>query len=282
VRLQGKAALITGAGAGLGRACALLFAREGASVAVADIDERRAAATADAVIQAGGRAIAVTADVSREPDVAAMIDATVSAFGRLDVLHNNAGVPPIGNGRVAFEDTTIESWDRVIGINLTGVFLGCKHAVKPMRAGGGGSIVVTLSSSAFVGYRGQAIYAASKAAVNGLARALAGELGEFNIRVNAVCPGIGLAANSNFFLPAGSPVKTAEDEGSLWDPDERAVPLRPPRPPQLTDSALAALYLASDEAMYLSGQAILIDGGQLATAPGSMASFYTRLGVRES
>jgi NAD(P)-dependent dehydrogenase (short-subunit alcohol dehydrogenase family) len=282
MRLPDKVALITGAGAGLGRTCALLLAREGAAVVVADIDLTRARATTEEIRTTGGRATSVAADVTKEEDVVAMIGAAVDAFGRIDVLHNNAGIPPVGKGSVPFEQTTLDNWNRVIAVNLTGVFLGCKHVVEPMRAGGGGSIVVTSSSSAFVGYPGQAVYAASKAGVNGLVRALAGELGKDNIRVNAVCPGLGIAANSNFLLPPGAPVKTAEDDGGLWDPDERGVPLRTGRPPQLIDSAMAALYLASEESLYISGQTILVDGGQLVTAPGSLSSLFTHLGAPAS
>lgn len=267
MRLKNKIAVITGAGAGLGRTCALLFAKEGATILVADLLTERAEETVSAVQAAGGEAIASTTDVTSEGDVKAMIDLALDRFGRVDVLLNNAGVPPIGNGSVPFEDTTEESWQRVLGVNLSGLFYGCKHVAVPMRENGGGSIIVTSSASAFVGYPGMAIYGASKAGANGLVRGLAVDLGPYNIRVNAICPAIGMAANSNFLLPEGSAVKFVEDDGANWNPSLRNVPLVAPRPPQMMDSAYTALWFASDEAEYISGQCITIDGGQLSRVP---------------
>jgi len=150
MRHAGKVAVITGAGAGLGRECALLFAREGARLIVSDIDAERADETARAVAAQGGAARAVRADATSEPQVQALIRAALDAWGGLDVMFANAGIPVPGGGQVAFEDTSLESWRRVIDVNLKRVFLCAKHAVPALRAAGGGSIVVTSSSAGLV------------------------------------------------------------------------------------------------------------------------------------
>ena len=189
MRLDGKAVLITGAGAGLGRESALLFAGEGARVAVNDIVAQRAHDVAAQIVERGGEAIAVPGDVSDEAEISAAVKATVDRFGQLNVLYANAGIADEGNGAVPFENRSLEHWQRMIGTNLTGVFLSCKHAVPPMREAGGGSIVMTSSIAAFTVYPGWSLYAASKGGVNGLVRGLAVDLGAYGIRVNGVQPG---------------------------------------------------------------------------------------------
>jgi NAD(P)-dependent dehydrogenase (short-subunit alcohol dehydrogenase family) len=262
MRLEGKVCVITGGGAGLGRASALLFAEEGASVVVGSRDAARVEATVEDIRRSGGTAIGRQIDVSVERDVADLVDAAVAEFGRLDVMFNNAAVPPPGNGRIPFEEIADDEWQRLVGVNLSGVFYGCKHAIGPMKEAGGGSIVNSSSGAAFAANPGWAAYAATKGAINALTRGLAVDLGPYNIRVNAVCPAVGVSAN--FHQPPGSPVVDDDQLGEAWNPEESNYPLRVPRPPRLRDSALLALFLASDESAYISGQAIAVDAALLA------------------
>jgi NAD(P)-dependent dehydrogenase (short-subunit alcohol dehydrogenase family) len=263
MRLADKSVLITGAGAGLGRESALLFASEGARVAVTDVDLGRAEETAKLVAEQGGTAIAIKVDVTNESEVHDAFESTVAEFGKLDVLYANAGIPVPGGGLIPFEELTESDMRRVIDVNLLGVMFCAKHAVAPMRAIGGGSIVVTSSAGGLVAYPGFAAYGASKGGVNQLVRALALDLGAHNIRVNAICPAHGMSPN--FMLPADSEVvgKSYEELGG-WGPTLEQVPLKAPRPPSLRDNAYAALFLASDESAYMSGVVIpTCDGGTL-------------------
>jgi NAD(P)-dependent dehydrogenase (short-subunit alcohol dehydrogenase family) len=257
MRLQDKVVVITGGGAGLGRECALLFAEHGARLVVSDVDEQRARNAAKAVTEAGGTAVGVRADVTDEDDVRALMDATVETYGRLDVTLANAGIPVPGFGTVPLEETSLESWHRVIDVNLTGVFLCTKHSVAPMRATGGGAIVVTSSAGGLRAYPGFASYCASKGGVNMFVRGAATDLGRYGIRVNAICPAWGMSAN--FALgPADDVVGLSYEEaevagGAAWDPETFPGPLKLGRPPSLRDNAFGALYLASDESAYMSG-----------------------------
>jgi NAD(P)-dependent dehydrogenase (short-subunit alcohol dehydrogenase family) len=264
MRLDGKTVLITGAGAGLGRESALLFADEGARVAINDIVAQRAHDVAAEIAERGGEAIAVPGDVSDEAEISAAVRATVDRFGQLNVLYANAGIADEGNGTVAFENRSLEHWQRMIGTNLTGVFLACKHAVPPMRDAGGGSIVITSSIASFTVYPGWSLYAASKGGVNGLVRGLAVDVGGYGIRVNALCPMRGMSPN--FMNPVGSPVVYGSyEELNGWDPDTFAGPLKINRAPSLRDNANVALFLASDESAYMSGVCIpSCDAGGLA------------------
>jgi NAD(P)-dependent dehydrogenase (short-subunit alcohol dehydrogenase family) len=266
MRLADKVAMITGAGSGLGRESALLFSREGARIAVTDISEARAKETAALVQAQGGDAIAIKADVTVEAEVAAAVDATVEHYGTLNVMFANAGIPAKDFGLVPFDEVTEEEWDEVHDVVLKGVFFAAKHAVRVMKTRGGGSIVCTSSAASLVGYPGFPQYGAAKGGINSLVRILAAwEIGQYGIRVNAICPTHGMSAN--FLLPPDAPVlgKSHEEMAGEWDPAISPIPLKLDRPPRLIDNAYPALFLASDESMYMSGVCIpTCDGGTLA------------------
>lgn len=248
MRLAGKRALITGAGSGIGRETALLFAREGAAVAAVDIDRDTAAATAALIHAQGGRALALTADVADEPAVAAMIAAAEAEFGGLDILFNNAGILlPDDAGPV---DTPLAVWQQTLAVNLTGVFLGCKYGIPALLRAGGGSIINTASIVAYVGSAvPQLAYTAAKGGVIALSREIAVQYARQNIRVNALCPG---------------PLATPLLEQLLDTPEKlerRRVHMPQGRFGQVREIAPLVLFLASDEASYVTGAAYLIDGG---------------------
>jgi NAD(P)-dependent dehydrogenase (short-subunit alcohol dehydrogenase family) len=273
VRLKDKITLITGAGSGMGREAARLFAQEGARVVVSDIDPARAKAASEWVNQAANpdSSIAVTADVTKEADVAAAVKAAEDTYGRLDVMFANAGVvsrggvPSVmGGEHIEFDDLLLEDWQKVLSVNLTGVFLSCKHAVKSMKKTGGGAIVCTSSAASLVGYPDVTMYAATKAGINGLVRNLSFDVGKYGIRVNAVLPTHGMSPN--FLMEPGSPVvgMSYEQMAGPWDPAGSPLPLKLNRPPELLDTAKVALFLASDDSAYMSGVCIpATDGGTL-------------------
>jgi NAD(P)-dependent dehydrogenase (short-subunit alcohol dehydrogenase family) len=263
-RLAGKVALITGAGSGLGREVAMLFAHEGANVVVTDINEQRAKAVAAEIGETGDVARSFVVDVTSEDQVAAGMDQAVSWLGALDIVHANAGVGVPGGGSVRFEDTTEESWDTVNDVNVKGVFFTIKHAARVMKQSGG-CIIATSSAASTVAYPGMAIYASGKAAVNGLVRNAAFDLGRYGIRVNAVCPVHGMSVN--FALPADAEVlgKSYEEVSGPWGVDAGPMPLKIADPPSLRDNAYPVLFLASDEARYMSGVCMsTCDGGTMA------------------
>jgi NAD(P)-dependent dehydrogenase (short-subunit alcohol dehydrogenase family) len=264
MRLQDKVVVITGAGSGLGRESALLFAREGARVVVTDLIAERADTVSKLIAEDGGESLSVKADVRVEDDVRAAAAAAVDHYGGLDVMYANAGIAMPGLGTVPFEDVTEEQWHEVVEVNLTGVFLACKHAVPPMKRAGGGSIVVTSSAGALVAYPGWSAYGASKGGVNSLVRHLAWELGRYGIRVNALCPAHGMSPN--LLLPPDAPVvgRSYEEVAGPWSPADSPIPLKVARPPSLRDNANVALFLASDESQYMSGVCLpSCDGGTL-------------------
>lgn len=249
MRLKDKVALITGAGSGIGRATAILFAKEGAKVAVADCVKEANEETVKMMKDAGGEGISILADVSNAIEVQKMIEKTVNEYGKLDVLFNNAGI----NMMVPITETTEELWDKMISINLKGVFLGCKYAVPVMKKQGGGVIINTASIFAYVGCVNDSVYCASKGGVLAFTRALALEVAPFKIRVNCICPGTTLTPLVQ---------RVWEQSGN---PEERArstlqqIPLERFGKPE--DMANAALFLASDESSFITGAAIIVDGG---------------------
>jgi len=262
VRLRDKVIAITGSGSGLGLEGALLFASEGARVVTSDVVPGRAQNVAKEVEAAGGRAVAIDADVRSESDMARLVGTAVEAFGRIDVMWANAGIPEPGFGMQQFVDSTREDWDNIFATNVTGIYLAWKHAARQMIAQGApGALLAMTSASGFVAYPGFPMYTASKAGANGLVRAVALELGKHGIRANALCPVHGMSIN--FALPPEADVLgRSYEQMQPWDPDARAMPLRLDRPPTLRDNANVALFLASDESAYMSGQTIAsCDGG---------------------
>jgi NAD(P)-dependent dehydrogenase (short-subunit alcohol dehydrogenase family) len=249
MRLGDKVAIITGAGSGMGRTAAQMFAAEGARVIVAEFDARAGAETEDLVRAAGGEATFVRTDVSSETDAAAMVAAAVDRYGRLDVLYNNAGIMPEADHSVT--DTDVDTWDQVMAINVRGVFLGCKYAIPRMVEQGSGSVI---NISSFVALLGcsvpQDAYTASKGAVLSLTRSLAVQFGPQGVRSNAICPG---------------PIETPLLMDWLLK-DEAAKKLRLARNPtgrfgKPEEIVSLAVYLASDESRWTNGAHFVIDGG---------------------
>jgi NAD(P)-dependent dehydrogenase (short-subunit alcohol dehydrogenase family) len=265
MRLDDKVVAITGSGSGLGRECALLFASEGAKVVTSDVVPGRAEKVAGEVVAEGGDAVGILADVRSEPDMKRLVESTVERFGRIDVMHANAGIPEPGFGANVFHELSLADWNDIIATNLTGIFLAWKHAARQMIAQGhGGTLLATTSASAFNAYPGFPAYTASKAGGNGLVRAAAIEWGKYGIRANALAPTHGMSAN--FAMPPEADVLgLSYEQLEPWDPDKRAMPLRLDSPPTLRDNAYVALFLASDESRYMSGQTLAsADGGNFA------------------
>ncbi len=249
MRLAGKVSVITGAGSGIGQAAAVLFAQEGAKVVVADIKRDAAAETARMIRGSGGEATAVEVDVTDGPAVQRMFHETVRIYRRLDVLVNNAGF----GFAATVEQTDEADWDRLMAVNLKGVFLGCKYGIPIMREGGGGAIVNTASTLAIVGVGSRAAYCASKGGVAALTRAMALDHVCDNIRVNCVAPGtIETPYFTEIFAKSPDPVglrKTLEDRQAMQ---------RLGKPEEV---AHAMLYLASDESSFVTGSMLVVDGG---------------------
>ena len=248
MRLAEKTALITGAGSGMGRLAAQVFAREGAQIVAVDVAEPALRETAASVEAEGGRIVAIPADVSVAADVERAVAEGVRAFGRLNVLYNNAGIFPDDDTSVVDTDESV--FQRVLDVNLKGVFLCCKHGIPHLIEAGGGSIVNVASFVALVGCTvPQDAYTASKGAVLSLTRSLAVQYGRQGIRANAICPG---------------PIMTPLLEGLFPSEEERLkrlnrIPLG--RFGRAEDIVYAALYLASDESSWTTGTTFVVDGG---------------------
>ena len=247
---EGKVALVTGAGSGIGRATALVFAREGAKVVVSDIVVEGGEETMQQIKAAGGEAIFVKADVSKGADVEALITQTVETYGRLDCAFNNAGIE---GGVKPTIDCTEEEFGRTIAVNLTGVWLCMKHEIQQMLSQGGGTIVNTASVAGLVGFPGLPDYVASKHGVLGLTKTAALEYAKSGIRVNAVCPGV---------------IQTPMVErGAQLSPgfDELAVSMEPVgRFGQPSEIGEAVVWLCSEAASFVTGHPMTVDGGLVA------------------
>ncbi len=255
-RVKGKVAIVTGSASGIGQATAELLAAEGAAVVVADMNADGAERVAAGIRKAGGRAVAQPTDVSSEDQIRRMIDRAVSEFGGLHILHNNAAMTA-GHEHANDLDLltmTVEYWDRSFSVNLRGAMLAAKHGIPVMIAGGGGAIVNTSSNQSLAGDLSQFAYSAAKAGINALTRSIATTYGRRGIRCNTVSPGH---------------ISTAASRASVSPEMDAALVAHNliPRAGRAEDLAHAVLYLVSDEASFVTGQLLSIDGGQMAHLP---------------
>jgi len=245
MQMDGKVAIVTGSGSGIGRAIALRLAAEGASVVVADVRAKRAQATTEQILAVGGRAMPSETDVSDAVAVADMVALAVSEFGGLDVLVSNAAITIPGSAVVLPPD----GWDLMWRTNVSSLYLGARHAIPVMLQRGGGAIVATASISGLTADAGQVGYATTKAAVMGLVRALAVDHARQGIRVNCICPG----------MTATPPLLHALGSGPLSEAALESSPVGRLAEPE--EIAAVAVWLASDESSFVTGQAIVVDGG---------------------
>lgn len=249
-RLDGAVAIITGAASGMGRATAQLFASEGARLLLADVNAAGGERVAGEIGRNGGSVVFRRVDVSRAGDVEAMVHDAVDRYGGLDVIFNNAGIEGV-SARLA--DWSEPDWDRVIDVNLKGVFLGMKYALPVMVERGGGSVINTASVAGLVGWHGAAAYSASKGGVVLLTKTAALEYARWNVRVNCICPGVIHTAMVERITGGGDEVL------------ERLKRMQPmPRVGEAEDIARIALFLASDESTFVTGSALTVDGGYTA------------------
>ena len=251
MKLMDRIAVVTGAGSGIGRASALMFAREGARVGVVDLEEATAKATAEEIERAGGQALAIRADVSKAADNEAVVGQTLARWGRLDVFHANAGVPQFPT---PIEDVEEATFDRIMSVNVKGVFLGAKYALRVMKGQKSGVFLVTASTSAIRPRPGVQSYSASKGAVVTLVKSLALECAPFGVRVIAIAP----VATETPMLATFMGKKAVDEEGMTRY--RATVPLGRLNTPD--DLAKVAVFLASDDAAMITGTCVEVDGGR--------------------
>lgn len=255
MRLDNKIGIVTGAGQGIGKGCAVIYAKEGANVVLAGRRKNLLDQTANEIRKAGGTAIAVATDVSKSADIKKMVQAALDHFGRVDFIHNNAGIQVAKS----IEDTTEEEWEEVIDVNLKGIWLGCKHVVPVMKKQQSGSIINTGSIAAIVGWKNQSAYEPAKAGVHMLTTQLAVELAPYRIRVNAICPGwIDTPLTDYRIERADDPAKERQNIINST-PLGRAIG----RMGTPADVAWAGVYLASNESDFVTGAQIVVDGGYI-------------------
>jgi NAD(P)-dependent dehydrogenase (short-subunit alcohol dehydrogenase family) len=254
MKLSGRVAIVTGAASGIGRASSLAFAREGAQVIAADLDEQGGKETVARILDQGYEAFFIRTDVTSEMEAKRMVEETIHRWGRIDILFNNAGIVLVKS----LEETTEAEWDRVMSVNVKGAFLATKHVVPHMRRNGGGAILNTGSIASFTGQVGTPVYTASKGAIALLTKSLALDFGRDRIRVNCLCPGITDTPMLREHLGHG-----AEGEARIRARLSR-VPLGEILKPE--DVARAALYLVSDDSLGITGVLHVVDGGLLAAA----------------
>ena len=250
-RLDNKVAVITGSASGMGRATAIRFAGEGAAVVITDLNQEGGEAAVRDCKENGGRAVFQKTDVSDESQVKAAIDRAVGEFGRLDITYNNAG---LGGALGALEQITVENWDRTFAVLLRSVFLGIKHSIPAMRKTGGGSIISTASIAGLMGQAGPLVYSVAKAGVIHLTKCAAVELAKDKIRVNCICPGGINTPLLHKHIPGGEP--------TTLQLLQAIQPIARPGTPD--DIAGMALFLASNDAEWITGTAMVVDGGFVA------------------
>jgi NAD(P)-dependent dehydrogenase (short-subunit alcohol dehydrogenase family) len=255
MKLEGKVGIVTGGGMGMGEAVARRWAREGAAVVVTDVNEEQGAATAAIINDTGGRAIFLRADSSSEEDWQRVTKEAVGAFGAIHALHNNAGI------HLWFDplNDSMEIWDRLMNINLRGVFLGCRAVIPHMIAAGGGAIVNTASTSGLQGVPLQAAYGASKSGVILMTRSLANAYGAFNVRVNAICPG---TIETPMLRTAAAEGRARTESSVAPGSTSPSVALR--RMGTADEIASVVTFLVSDESSYVTGVWLPVDGGMTA------------------
>ena len=251
MRLENKIAIITGGGDGIGQSTAVLFAKEGASVVIADIDPRRGMKTVEMIKAANGESLFVEVDISKEDSVKNMVKAVIDCYGRIDILVNSAAIFV----EATVLNTTVEDWDNIMAVNLRGMFLCCKYVIPEMIKAGKGSIVNIGSEAGITGFKNQTAYDASKGGVVNMTRCLALDFAENNIRANCVCPG---TTETPMVKKA---IEIAPDPAKARRSFEARPLLRLGRPEEI---AAGILYLASDESLYATGAILSIDGGKTA------------------
>jgi NAD(P)-dependent dehydrogenase (short-subunit alcohol dehydrogenase family) len=255
MKLKRKVAIITGSTSGIGRTTAILFSQEGARVVVVGRRSEAGQITVKEIKKKGGEALFVKADISDVKQVKDLVKKTLSAYDKIDILFNNAGIHP-ESARKPLAECSLRDWDRIMRINAKGIFLGCKYAIPRMIENGGGVIINTSSTHAFVTIKNRGIYSASKGAITTLTKAMAIDYAPYHIRVNCICPGMVQSEMTS------SVIQEARRDKKVWQNYMAKYPLGRLGKPE--DIAYAALFLASDESSWITGSCLMVDGGYTA------------------